>query len=111
MTIPDPLPVDLESLLTAEPYIEDEGFTDQVLARLPATARPKGWILLAVATLAAGGMLMVSGGGASLLGLVLAPLASGASVAETGSILSLSLALMAVGALAWLPLTLALDED
>jgi len=54
-------------LREAAPYIDDEGFTARVMARLPATRREPQWlravILLGVTALGSGGAYLLSGGG------------------------------------------------
>src|SRR5207247_7365311 len=54
-------------LRDAAPYIDDEGFTARVIARLPAPRREPRWlramVLLGVAALGSGVAYLLSGGG------------------------------------------------
>ena len=106
----------LESLLEEEPYIADDGFTDAVVARLPsggpASRRP--WVLLG-STLLGGAVFVGVGGGVSveLLARLGEALTSGegpAGLAFQPTVTTL-VALAAVATLAWVPLTIAFDED
>ena len=94
----------VEELLSREPYLDDAGFTDRVLARLPARRDPRPLVLgLAVATAAALAAavlpdlwrLLLAGLHAAPAALGLPPALALAAVALAGA------ALLAAGLLAW----------
>ena len=106
----------LDDLLEGEPYIDDDGFTDAVVARLPErvpSRRP--WVLLA-STLV-GGLAFVgidAGSSFQLLGQLSTTLLS----VDPWSTADLRPALTTVAGIgaalavvAWVPFTIAFDEE
>lgn len=103
----------LDTLLEDEPYVEDEGFTEGVVARLPQVRGAPRFVLL-VATLLAGVVYVAFDGGQTVS--LLAQLGN-AVVAGEGPMAfdvrpnaTTFMALAALATLAWLPWTIAFDE-
>lgn len=95
----------LEALLSEAPVLEDRGFTDQVLARLPprrAPTRGRAVILLASAAVASLVTLVATGRGAVFV-------QAGAALEGAGSPLAALPAVALVAVAAWLGWS-AVDE-
>lgn len=97
----------LDDLLeSSSPYIEDDGFTESVVARLPEPRKsfmsPGRLFVLLVAAATVG--LLVDGGRSYEMLRTLGTFWQQAP-------LPLAVALITVAALAWAPLTIAFEED
>lgn len=103
----------LDALLEDEPYVEDEGFTEAVVARLPTRRRSSRSFVLTLATAFAGIVFLALDGGhlVSLVGK-LGDAVSGDSLLALSvqPTVSTFVALAAVATLLWLPYTIALEE-
>ncbi|MEO1233362.1 MAG: DUF5056 domain-containing protein [Myxococcota bacterium] len=107
----------LEGLLTESAHIPDEGFTERVMESLPP-ARPRerrGWVL-AAATACACALFMALDGGATLrllaeLAGVVSPTRGGPLPVSFQPTISAAFALVALLALAWVPYTIAFEEE
>lgn len=96
-------------LLSVEPYIEDEGFTDRVLARLPKRRRTASrWLLLIGVASLASSLFVLIGATESLV--LVARLPSLVTAAPT-QVPQLITALAMLIAVVWLPLTMALEDE
>lgn len=106
----------LEELLSESSHVPDEGFTGRVMESLPEP-RPqirRGWVLAAATTFACALFLAFDGGATlRLLAELTGVVGEGTGVLPVSfqPTLSAGFALVALLALAWVPYTIAFEEE
>ncbi len=95
---------ELDTMLESEPYLDDKGFTERVMGRLPRSRRRwRPWVLLGSTAVAGLVGLVILPGGAALAGATAKVLAThpmtGAAPLSAIALLVLAVGGMAIGAL------------